>query len=616
MTTYDQLAKWYKRVTWFGIFLNCTFIFPLLLAPRFALSILGFPVDPLIFARIPGLLLLWISVFYIPAAIDLKKYRVYAWLAMFPSRIGGATFFFCAVFIFGFPLGYLPIAIIDATILLMQLVIMLKIRKVENPPHTVIAPPPSRSGTWIKAGAVVVVLVAILGYMGWYNLFREVDQHFDSMEEYYKYGSIGTEGPSGIPYWIWLALPRVFPEYLPGPGGYNSLGFYNEAGEGIPVGFSKKTIGIDRVGVNCALCHSATVRLSANEAPIFLTGGGSTTADVLGYERFLFRCASDPRFNANTIMAAIAPMYKLPFVERMLYRFVLIRAVRKALLEQKALFAWTNTRPPWGKGRIDPFNPVKNTVLHTPVGDTIGNSDLVPFWNMRARNGMAYHWDGLNSNLTEVVRSSAIGDGANAKSIPLEALQNLQNFIMDLKPPSYPAERFPVNATLAATGKALFDHQCAECHAYGQPKTGTVISLRTVGTDPNRSAIWRDDSAKAYNEYAVKYSWKFNNFRATDGYVAVPLDAIWTRGPYLHNGSVPSLRDLLDAPESRPKTFYRGYNVFDPTKVGFVSDGDEAKRVGDRYDTTVRGNSNQGHVWGTTLAPHDKDALVEYMKTL
>ena len=96
----------------------------------------------------------------------------------------------------------------------------------------------------------------------------------------------------------------------------------------------------------------------------------------------------------------------------------------------------------------------------------------------------------------------------------------------------------------------------------------------------------------------------------------MPLDAIWTRGPYLHNGSVPTLHDLLEPVENRPKVFYRGYNVIDPVKVGFVFDGDEAKRVGFRYDTSVRGNGNQGHLWGTTLPAKDKDALVEYMKTL
>jgi hypothetical protein len=76
------------------------------------------------------------------------------------------------------------------------------------------------------------------------------------------------------------------------------------------------------------------------------------------------------------------------------------------------------------------------------------------------------------------------------------------------------------------------------------------------------------------------------------------------------------LRDLLEPVANRPKVFCRGYNVFDPKKVGFIADGPEAQSVGRRYDTSVVGNSNAGHLWGTQLAPSDKDALVEYMKTL
>lgn len=101
-------------------------------APRFVFNLLHLNVDPLIYARIPGMLLLWISVFYIPAIYDLKKYRVYAWLAMFPSRIGGATFFFGAVFLFGYPAGFLPIATVDLLILRLQLTILLKIGRLER----------------------------------------------------------------------------------------------------------------------------------------------------------------------------------------------------------------------------------------------------------------------------------------------------------------------------------------------------------------------------------------------------------------------------------------------------------------------------------------------------
>jgi hypothetical protein len=195
-------------------------------------------------------------------------------------------------------------------------------------------------------------------------------------------------------------------------------------------------------------------------------------------------------------------------------------------------------------------------------------------------------------------------------------LQSLQDWLMDLKPPKYPSNRFPINAKLAATGHTIYARDCADCHAFGGSRTGKVIPVSEVGTDGHRVKIWTKEAADAYNAYASKYPWGFSHFRSTDGYASVPLDAIWARAPYLHNGSVPSLRDLLETPDRRPKIFYRGYDVFDPTKVGFVAGGPEAQRVGFRYDTSVVANSNEGHLWGTQLSSSDKDALVEYMKTL
>jgi Cytochrome c len=228
---------------------------------------------------------------------------------------------------------------------------------------------------------------------------------------------------------------------------------------------------------------------------------------------------------------------------------------------------------------------------------------------------MAYHWDGLNTDLTEVVRSSALGDGTAPKDLPVSDLQKLQDWLLDLKPPPYPAERFPVDTALATAGKALFHQQCASCHAFEGARTGQVIPLEEVGTDPHRLAIWRKDAADAYNAYGKDYAWRFSHFRSTNGYVSPPLDAIWTRAPYLHNGSVPTLRDLLEPPDARPKTFYRGYNVFDPKNVGFIARGEDAQHAGSRYDTSVPGNSNAGHVWGTTLSGAEKEQLIEFLKT-
>jgi hypothetical protein len=101
-----------------------------------------------------------------------------------------------------------------------------------------------------------------------------------------------------------------------------------------------------------------------------------------------------------------------------------------------------------------------------------------------------------------------------------------------------------------------------------------------------------------------------------DGYNPPFLDGIWLRAPYLHNGSVPTLHDLLLPPDQRPKVFWRGYDVYDRKKVGFESDSAEARRVGTKHDTSERANSSQGHAFGTGLPPGEKDALIEYLKTL
>jgi len=101
-----------------------------------------------------------------------------------------------------------------------------------------------------------------------------------------------------------------------------------------------------------------------------------------------------------------------------------------------------------------------------------------------------------------------------------------------------------------------------------------------------------------------------------EGYQGMPLDGLWMRAPYLHNGSVPTLRDLLEPEDKRPKTFYRGNDIFDPINVGFQTNQPAVKHLGWLHDTRERGNGNQGHNYGTDLAPADKNALVEYLKTL
>ena len=103
---------------------------------------------------------------------------------------------------------------------------------------------------------------------------------------------------------------------------------------------------------------------------------------------------------------------------------------------------------------------------------------------------------------------------------------------------------------------------------------------------------------------------------AQGGYVARPLVGLWLLAPYLHNGSVPTLRDLLSPVRQRPANFYRGYDVIDLDNVGFVSAGSQAAANGYLFDTRQRGNGNAGHTYGADVDEFDRSALLEYLKTL
>lgn len=444
-------------------------------------------------------------------------------------------------------------------------------------------------------------------------------QQFSSPEEAFKYGSIGTEAEQGMPYLIWLVLPEMFPTYLPGHGGYESLGLVWEPGHDMPVGFSKKTIGFERVGITCAVCHSGTYRTDPSSRPVVVPTAPATRLDVQRYQQFLSAAAADPGFTPDNVMAAIGKHARLNPVDSALYRYVLIPGTREALLRQKAELAWEDSRPAWGRGRIDPFNPVKfgHILGLDPSQDqTIGNSDMEPLWDMGKQQGYALHWDGLDSSLTEVVLTGALGDGATPASLPVQDLHAVQDWISGVQPPKYP---FPIDQALAGQGAEIYGQLCAACHAFGGARTGTVIPQSEVGTDRHRLDMWTQEAATRYNAYASNYPWRFSHFVKTDGYVSVPLDGIWLRAPYLHNGSVPTMDDVLKPASQRPAVFYRGYDVYDPAKLGFVSDGDAARAYGTKYDTSVAGNGNaghEGHAYGTDLTDDQRRALLEYLKTL
>jgi hypothetical protein len=190
-----------------------------------------------------------------------------------------------------------------------------------------------------------VVIVLILGgagaWFGWYKFFREQPEpRWANDTERFKYGSIGAEATRGLPYYIWLVLPRMFPEFLPGAGGYKSFGLVWEQGQEMPVGFTKRVIGFPRVANNCAICHVGTWRSKEEETPNVVATAPAHSTDVQGLLRFLTKCGLDPRFTASNVLAEIDREVKLSFIDRLIYRFALVPLTRSALQQQNESLKW------------------------------------------------------------------------------------------------------------------------------------------------------------------------------------------------------------------------------------------------------------------------------------
>jgi cytochrome c5 len=619
-------AFWTRVYRWLavvGIIANALFFAPLLFATDWMLRMLGVDGQPPAFAQFAGLLLGLISVFYLPGTADPTKYRLYAWLAIIPSRLCGVLMCLSAVVWLGGPENFVLGVFLDLPFAVAQVFVLGALNRAQNGP----GPVQQRScrRKWGREIIAVVSAMSVLGTIGWHKLLREEPEVLadQSFEERFKHGSIGTEDAAGLPYWIWLSLPNIFPEYLPAQNGYASLGFPWEPGAELPVGFTRKRIGFDRVGFNCALCHTGTVKIPGEALPTVHVGGTGVTQDILGYQRFLFACAKDPRFEPATILGEIDRQTRLSVLDRVLYKSLLIPATRKALIKQANDFKWTEEpdRPNWGPGRIEPFNPVKVSMLqaidpHVSVGATLGTSDMMPLWMQKRKPGQGYHWDGLQTDLGEVVLSSALGDGATMKSAPTKWLKELQDTIEKLSPPRWPFRK--PDPAQVKVGAQVFMQHCNHCHGPEGEATGQITPASVVGTDRRRAEMWTEAAAAAYNRFPGKGG-VFSHFRSTGGYLNVPLTGLWTRAPYLHNGSVPTLADLLEPQEKRPKTFTRGLPEYDPDKVGYVWDPASTEGRGFLYDTALPGNSNHGHTgekYGTELTPTEKQALIDYLKTL
>ena len=517
--------------------------------------------------------------------------------------------------------------------------------------------PWGRIVSWLVGVPLVVVLLAALGaavLRGNPTWFVAVAERFmprnpalsladgpEADAEFFKYGAIGNEAADGIPTKIWAVLPDVCPALLPeGKGdGYRAFGFTYErdAASGrehaTPIGLSRTRLGmapfdVEVLAINCATCHVQTYRLpGANRTEIFV-GGSSNRLEAQGYTRFLAACADSAGFETGTILGAIEKRFpETSLAERVMLRQLIIPVTRSLIRERLgARFHWTWSRPAWGPGRLSPFNPVKFDYLEQPVDDTIDHADVMPAWNVaekqRLRSPTPWHWDGLSWDLREVVVNSARGDGVTRFGYSDKTIDRLVRYLEDLKSPKAPLQ---VDPALRERGAQIFGRECASCHAKSGTRVLTIIPRNEIGTDPSRIDMWTPEAAAAYNSYDKSgknpaFPWVFEHFQKHDGYLAQPLDGIWLTGPYLHNGSVPTLDDLLRPARDRPKAFVRGTDDIDLVRGGYVSPPCRPGRydagVAFCFDTGRPGNANTGHEYGVNLTPADRAALVHYLLTL
>jgi Cytochrome c len=465
-------------------------------------------------------------------------------------------------------------------------------------------------------------------YLFWRIVSEPAEQHA-GIEEHFKYGSIGADNTArGIPIRLWRVLPEMFPEHLPGGGnagtGYDAFGMVVEPGRDCPIGFSKRRVlGLELVGMNCAVCHTGTVRATPESQRQVVLGMPSNTVDLQAYFQFLFRCAGDSRFTVDAVMDRIRAQGDLDWYERMAYPRA-VRQFREQVLAQQAKVDYWGRFPQFGPGRVDTFNPYKRLFFNMDVGQWVGTADFPSLWNQRPREGMNLHWDGNNSSVRERNISAAIGAGVIAPhsrraahpSLDEPSMNRIAEWILDLPSPKFPKSK--IDNSKLARGKQVFDAHCASCHAMDGSQVGQVVPITSpkLGTDPHRLNSFAPEMVDRMNTWGTGYSWRFTHFSKTNGYSNSPLDGIWLRGPYLHNGSVPTLNDLLKLPAERPVVFRRGNDVYDWENVGFDSKTvSEGPRVYFEFDTRLPGNGNGGHTYGTELPPADKVALIEYLKT-
>jgi cytochrome c5 len=260
-------------------------------------------------------------------------------------------------------------------------------------------------------------------------------------------------------------------------------------------------------------------------------------------------------------------------------------------------------------------------------------------------------------------------DYLNNNSANFEGLKRLEDLVWRLDAPKWP---WPIDRALARSGEALFEQNCKECHAvrtgaFRSPSHRTwATPIADVGTDSKEHELLTQRAKTGVLEGAPKLTSIGERFGEEDTAItilsaavtgaiaqrivmppqtpqaarvaaarpeatqtqmfAAPTEAayesrvlkgVWAAAPYLHNGSVPTLAELLKPASERIAAFRIG-PAYDPVNVGLAAEQTQFDYTLTTTGCEVRnsGNSRCGHEYGAQLPEEDKQALLEYLKQL
>lgn len=258
-----------------------------------------------------------------------------------------------------------------------------------------------------------------------------------------------------------------------------------------------------------------------------------------------------------------------------------------------------------------------------PGGLVHHDMDAPPWWHYRKKKML--YIDGFAEKGHRTLMQFML-DKANGPAQFREwesDFRDVEAYLLSLRAPKYP---FPIDQQKARAGAAVFVKNCAECHGeYGEKESypERMVAIEEIGTDPVRWKVLSAKQRQSYGESWFAHFGKNELIPAPEGYVAPPLDGVWASAPYLHNGSIPTLRQLL-FPEQRAKIWRRAGSAYDQTNGGLAIEVFEniSKEAADQrglreyYDTTAFGKSNRGHDFPSKLTAAEREALLEYLKTL